>query len=331
MLTKLKKPVQFYVKSILLALTLLALSQSQSSARHTGPLGTPVAQNYDGIGNVSSRQTSLSTDTLAWDGLGRLVGDSRRDAGNNGFNWSAVYDGLGRRLQTTKQTVTGGTGGATLTLQSSYDPDVEFLELGVTVVGTGRDWLVHGPDLNGVYGGLEGTGGLDAVYNAATGTTTGIVSNLYGHTEATVAAGNVITWNSVHTGGYGPLPGYTPIAIDASHDLTTALAWRGKYVDATGYYCLGTRYYDPVSGTFLSCDPLGHDASMDLYSFCNGDPVNRFDADGRFGSQAMDNYAKGYNLDGAVARAFTDTLQMLRSARAILILPMLPGCSTRAR
>lgn len=32
---------------------------------------------------------------------------------------------------------------------------------------------------------------------------------------------------------------------------------------------------------FLSCDPLGHDASTDLYSYCNGDPVNGFDPDGR--------------------------------------------------
>jgi hypothetical protein len=38
-----------------------------------------------------------------------------------------------------------------------------------------------------------------------------------------------------------------------------------------------------VEGRFLSPDPGGHEASYDLYSFCDGDPVNRFDADGRFG------------------------------------------------
>ena len=43
----------------------------------------------------------------------------------------------------------------------------------------------------------------------------------------------------------------------------------------------GTRYYEPTTGRFLSPDPMGHAASMSLYDFANGDPVNRFDPDGR--------------------------------------------------
>jgi len=34
---------------------------------------------------------------------------------------------------------------------------------------------------------------------------------------------------------------------------------------------------------FVSPDPEGHVASMDLYSYCNGDPVNGYDPDGRWG------------------------------------------------
>jgi|GEM_PF-4658247 len=40
-------------------------------------------------------------------------------------------------------------------------------------------------------------------------------------------------------------------------------------------------YYEPASGRFLSPDPLGHEASMSLYDYANGDPVNRFDPTGR--------------------------------------------------
>lgn len=58
-------------------------------------------------------------------------------------------------------------------------------------------------------------------------------------------------------------------------------------MDQTGYYWQGARYYDPVAGRFLSPDPLGHEASMDLYSYANGDPINFMDPDGRFGKGAL--------------------------------------------
>ena len=41
------------------------------------------------------------------------------------------------------------------------------------------------------------------------------------------------------------------------------------------------RYYEPTSGRFLSCDPMGQAASPSLYDFAGGDPVNFFDSDGR--------------------------------------------------
>jgi RHS repeat-associated protein len=53
------------------------------------------------------------------------------------------------------------------------------------------------------------------------------------------------------------------------------------------------RYYEPTSGRFLSVDPLGHAASRSLYDFCNGDPVNSFDPDGR-------EVGLTYNSDGSV-------------------------------
>ncbi|MFI0347969.1 MAG: RHS repeat-associated core domain-containing protein, partial [Chthoniobacterales bacterium] len=56
---------------------------------------------------------------------------------------------------------------------------------------------------------------------------------------------------------------------------------RDHYLDPTGFYYMGARYYEPNSGRFLSPDPLGHDASLSLYDYCNGDPVNGLDADGR--------------------------------------------------
>jgi len=53
---------------------------------------------------------------------------------------------------------------------------------------------------------------------------------------------------------------------------------------------------------FISPDPEGHVASMDLYSYCNGDPVNGYDPDGRFGKSIgngfTDSSAGGLGLLG---------------------------------
>ena len=290
-------------------LTQQSLSGSQLPA--TG--FSPVTNLYDAAGQLSSHSPGTNADTLTWDALGRLISMQRNPTGN-GFTWSAIYDGFGRRLQTTQQTITGGVAsGAPLVTQSTYDPDSEFLEVASTVNGW-REWLVHGPDLTGEYGELGGTGGVDAVVANPNPATTGaisaigVISDIYGHAEATISGAsgtgtgggggggggapriaavraatvtNTLAWNSVRCTGYGPEPGATAQPLDGVNDLSTLLAWRGKHVDGTGFYYLGARYYDPSSGTFLSCDPLGHEASADLYSYCDGDPVNNFDPDGR--------------------------------------------------
>jgi RHS repeat-associated protein len=258
------------------------LSSLAASGNLSGALANPVTQTFDSAGNVTTRLRAGGSDTLSWDALGRLVGLVRRDGSNSGLNWSAVYDGLGRRLQTTQQTVTGGAlSGSALTLKSAFDPEVEFLEVSATV-GATRNWLIHGPDLNGVYGGLQGTGGLEAVYNASTGLTTGIVSDNSGHVAATITSNGIFAWNPVASTGYGTAAGSVPAPpLDASRDFASILGWRGHYLDCTGFYAMGMRYYDPESGTFLSADPLGHPASLSLYDYCASDPINRVDPDGR--------------------------------------------------
>ncbi|PWU06494.1 MAG: hypothetical protein C5B43_01735 [Verrucomicrobia bacterium] len=44
---------------------------------------------------------------------------------------------------------------------------------------------------------------------------------------------------------------------------------------------MGARYYHPLSGRFISPDPLGLTGSLDLYNYADGDPINYFDPDGR--------------------------------------------------
>ena len=256
-------------------------SMSVSGSLTNNSVGTPVAQTYDAAGNVTTRTAGGSTDTMTWDAFGQLVRDVRTGTGS--FTWSAVYDGLGRRLQTTQ---------GSLTVQSSYDPEIEFLELVTTINGV-RNWHVTGPDLDGRYGGLNGCGGVEAIYNQSTSSATYLLSDTYGHSEGTLS-GTTFVWNPTQCDGYGALPGTTkPSALIAGANVASQLGWRGHYIDPTGFYYMGARNYAPDSGTFLSPDPLGHSASMDLYSYCDGDPVNQYDADGRIGKGAATGVALG--------------------------------------
>jgi RHS repeat-associated protein len=193
----------------------------------------------------------------------RLVSVNLRDSSNNGNNWTTVYDGLGRRAQTAFQNVTNNVPtGAVTTLTYYYDPQVEFLELGL-LDGT-RAWKVYGPDRNGVYGGLEGCGGLEGYVDETGGSITGSVNDYFGDSVGQVTATTGGKFNAA-LGGYGALPGSGLVDISPE--------WRGRYLDWTQFCCMGARYYDPLSGRFLSADPLGNAASMSLYDYCNGDPV----------------------------------------------------------
>ncbi|MFA6175236.1 MAG: RHS repeat-associated core domain-containing protein [Phycisphaerae bacterium] len=243
-----------------------------------------VGSSFDAGGYVTTRTVGSATQTLTWDSFGRLVKVSQRDGSNNGFDWRAAYDGLGRRLRTVQQPVSGGSAsGSALTLDSYFDPQVEFLEIGVAVNGA-RTWKVYGPDLNGVYGGLQGIGGLEAAIDESSGTTVGALSDAFGNVVGSLN-GSTITWNPAAVGGYGVLPGSSAQVVDGSHGLMQAISWRGHYIDPTGFYNLGARHYDPKSGRFLSPDPMGHAASMSLYDYASGDPINNLDPDGRFGKQ----------------------------------------------
>ncbi len=248
-------------------------------------------------GTLASRSVPLFP-LSSPDAFGRITTESQpnalvqatgvaRGAGSiSGYNWSAIYDAMGRRLRTVHAVVTAGVAGANTTTDSFYDPQVEFGEIGVALNGA-RTWKVMGPDLGGAYGSWQGVGGLEATVRESDLQVTPVVADHFGNVVARVSGGQVL-WSSNHVDGYGPLLGGAMPRISDSVSLAEASVWRGKRMDPTGFYWLGARHYEPVSGRFLSPDPAGHEGSYDLYSFANGDPVNSFDPDGRLGKAALD-------------------------------------------
>jgi len=233
----------------------------------------PWQSSYDAAGAVTSRgiQGEIDQD-LTWDSFGRLVSVDQRNKNNQGYHWKTTYDGLGRRIQTSYSDATGDqTTSQPITITYYYDPEVEFLELGRDYFG--RTWNLYGPDRSGFYGGAQGIGGLVSMTTEGHDEMHGVVNNFFGDSIGITSDGVFQPWENVF-GGYGAMPG-------SSVNADLVPQWRDHYLDWTGLYYMGARYYEPKSGRFLSPDPLGHGASLSLYDYCDGDPVNGLDCDGR--------------------------------------------------
>ncbi|HWD92252.1 MAG TPA: RHS repeat-associated core domain-containing protein [Verrucomicrobiae bacterium] len=242
---------------------------------------------------INSAGQTNRAQSFSWDARGRLHGMTDLDNTASGYTWTAVYDGLGRRLQTATVMVTNGASVTALPkiINQYFDPSAEFLELGETDNGVAT-WKIYGPDLNGAYGGMNGVGGLEAVASGI-GAPSPIVSDIRGNGYAVynVPQAN-LTWYSSRPTGFGAVPGYRVLPLGDGAEVAAASAWRGKWSDISGLYWLGARYYNPVAGRFLGAEPLGHDADPSLYTFCGGDPINSFDSNGRLASSAF-NYGYG--------------------------------------
>jgi RHS repeat-associated protein len=282
------------------------------------------ADTFDGAGNVTQRVwknpngTTSRTQTLSWDARGRLHKVSERDSSNSGYDWTAIYDGSNRRLQTTTLSISNGVAlnVQPATINSYFDPQVEFLELGVAY-GNKTEWKLYGPDLNGRYGGLNGTGGFDAVspgLSLFNPTISDARGNILGYYDS---AQGIVLWNSARPTGYGAVPGYRPLALANGANVAQSSAWRGRWVDITGYHQIGLRPYDPTSGRWLTYDSVWNARDPNYYTFAGGEPIMGFDPDGRCVDSVIDAAAAftehtadavgnlAYNTAGALDYALT--------------------------
>ncbi|MFA6270982.1 MAG: hypothetical protein WC657_07290, partial [Candidatus Paceibacterota bacterium] len=204
-----------------------------------------LSQTFDAAGNVATRAWSGGkSQTFTWDAFGELV--KVVQTGVEPYTWTASYDGLGRRLETAFTPTTEPLTPPTV-VRSIFDPQAEFLEIGVAVGGL-QQWKLFGPDLHG--GSLNGTGGLEVVI--APGGTVGAINDAFGNVVASVAQNNTVTWSPVKVGGYGPLPEYTAPTLEGGASLIESSTWRTRRVDPTGLVNLGARHYDPERGNWGS-------------------------------------------------------------------------------
>lgn len=236
---------------------------------------------YDTDGN---RLSSAQWD-YGWDGRNRLVFAKTKNYSTSPEGWELGfdYDAEGRRFKkTVKHKTTSPSSVVTETTTN-----VTFVWDGWNLIYERHEKPDHslilersyvwGPDIAGGAGGL-------LLMRESRGQVTQSYYPLYdgsGHVTALAdSAGKLVAKYA-----YGPFGELASV----SGPMADANPWRyaTKYFDAeTGLYYFGHRYYDPVTGQWLSRELLGEDESLNLYAYCHNDPVNKIDVLG-LGEQVL--------------------------------------------
>lgn len=233
-----------------------------------------VRLDYDLDGNVvrkrvlkaSDTTQALRMDSLFWNAVGQL--DSLRSRDSMGtltlrITWG--YDGLGRQV---RQSVGSDT------TRYLWDGDTRIFKL--NSLGSRLAYWTYYP----------GTHEPQSVAFLNCDVSQGgcFFHTLYYVTDAlhnTVAllksdGSSPVVYSQFRYGPFGDSLGVTGNDVNAGH-----LRYKGAFYDGhTGLYQMGIRYYDPEVGRFLSEDPLGLSAGINVYTFADNDPVNGYDPTG---------------------------------------------------
>jgi RHS repeat-associated protein len=214
-----------------------------------GGAQTTTSYAYDANGNLTAKQVVGGTQTTyAWDVSNRLISVTV----GGGVVFQASYDYRTRRLLKTE------SGSTTYFV---YDGGLSIQE---RPSGQGT------PSAEFVYGGGLGAGIGGILYEDRSGTRSHYGYNQVGHTVLTLSASaSVTSWRQYEAFGNS--------AGGSSGTPTNRLANTREKDAASGLYNHGFRYYDPLTGRYVSRDPIGYGDGMNLYQYVGGNPVNGFD------------------------------------------------------
>ncbi|HWL84940.1 MAG TPA: RHS repeat-associated core domain-containing protein, partial [Polyangiaceae bacterium] len=211
---------------------------------------------YDDRDNLCARHAPTGTYRLTHDADDQLVAMEEPSFGR----WSARYDMLGRRVETTFN-------GQTTTFY--WDTDrlaAEILPDGRLRVYVYPDTLALTPMMFVDYANVDA--------DPESGKRYFVFSNHLGAPEIVEDdAGNVV-WRARYEA-------YGTAHIEVGADFHQPLRWPGHYLDAaTGLHYVRFRYYSPELGQFIESDPQGISGGYNVHAYGDGNPLRYVDVQG---------------------------------------------------
>jgi RHS repeat-associated protein len=276
------------------------------------PLGTTCSNlnnasysaGYDAFGNLTTRSYNGSTATLSYDALDWL---SEWNAGSNSQDWYA-YDATGQRVL--QRSTSGST---TMTVYAFGLEEHLYDGSGNHLSDTFYYSLSNGSN-------SQSNNGQSDASNASTnyaqnrrllGALTSSGTQFY----LTDTLGSVVSTFS-NTAGSAAILGnqvYDPYGTQGYNagTMATAKGFTGQYADPTGLDYYNARYYDPVTGRFLSADVKQDNLhGFDPYAYVQGNPETKNDPTGQDGC--------GFNIECRLQQVAGDIATKILSRAAFI-------------
>ncbi|MEU9413496.1 DNRLRE domain-containing protein [Streptomyces sp. NPDC048281] len=249
--------------------TALATSASDVGAACTSTGATTTSYSYDSADRLVTSGTvydafGRTTTQASGATVGYYANDLVRQqtSGTSRQTWN--LDAAGRLAAWTTETQgSDGTWTQTGSKTDHYGSD-----------GDSPDWIQE--TASTITRNVQGSSGdLDAI-TSATGGTVLQLTDIHGDVTVELPLDTSQAPTALAYDEYGTPQGDT---------TATRYGWLGgkqrSTETVTGATLMGVRLYDPATGRFLSVDPVPG-GSANAYEYCGGDPINRYDLDGRF-------------------------------------------------
>ena len=226
---------------------------SYGQANRLASWGAGGTMAFDAAGGVTNiLYGDESGVNLKWDGQYRLMAAVTT---NGAANEAYGYDVLGRRVWTVCDGVTNW-----------HVYDGEQVVADVDAEGSVVRSYMWGPGIDNL---LSMT-----VYGGTTNTYYALKDHLGSVLALTDNAGNIVESYRYDAWGRTTVYGANGSALTASA-IGNRYCWQGReYSWKTGLYYFRARWYEPVTGRWLSNDPIGISGGLNQYVFCANNPVN---------------------------------------------------------